>query len=116
MGDLGEAHAVEPFVGVIIMQVRYPGGVGAAAAELADIVAQGSRADHGEVHRQSRLLGLTAHVQGHIVDADGVGGRVERHDLPSEAHQLLESGLSDRFLTGGVLIRDQAVFELLRRE
>ena len=116
VGDLGQAHAVEPFVCVIIMKIRYPGGVAAAAAELADIVAQGSRADHGEVHRQPRLLGLTAHVQGHIVDADGVGGRVEGHDLPAEAHQLLESGLGDRFLTGGVLVRDQAVFKLLRRE
>ena len=116
VGDLGQAHAVEPFVCVIVMKIRYPGGVAAAAAELADIVAQGSRADHGEVHRQPRLLGLTAHVQGHIVDADGVGGRVEGHDLPAEAHQLLESGLGDRFLTGGVLVRDQAVFKLLRRE
>ena len=96
------------------MQIGYPGGVTAPAAEFADVVAQSRRADEGQVHREARLLCKQGRMHRYIVHADGVGGRVEGLQLPSQAQQRHQMSLAHRQPEARVFRRHIAVFLLLR--
>ena len=108
VGDLGQALLGEPLVREIIVQIRDPGGVFAAAAEFSEVVGQRGGADQRDVHGQAGLLRLPGDVQGQIVHADGVGGRVEGHGLPAQPHQRHEARRLHGPAEQRILLRDQA--------
>ena len=115
MGDLRQALPLQPLIGIVIMQIRDALGVVAAAAEFADVVAEGSRADHRNIHRQSGLRRLPRDMERQMVHADRVRGGVEGHDLPPDPHEGDEMRLADRVQPAAVLLADQAAAQFLLR-
>ena len=100
MGDRRQALTAEPLIRIVVVQVGDPARVRPVAAEFADVVAERGGAYHRDVDRESGSLGLAAHVQGQVVDADGMGGRVKGHDLSADPHQLHEIRLPHRLPAG----------------
>ena len=87
MADIRQLPAAEPLVGVVIVQIRHP--LPGAAAELADVVADGAAGDQGQVQLHAPPAQSPPGGDGHMVDPHNVlQGPVGRH-LQAQAHHLV---------------------------
>ena len=70
MADVRQLPAAEPLVGVVIVQIRHP--LPEAAAELADVVADGAAGDQGQVQLHAPPAQSPPGGDGHMVDPHNV--------------------------------------------
>ena len=75
---------------------------------------QRRRADQCQIHRQTGFCRLLPHVQRHMVHADGVGGGVKGHTLPTDSQQGQKVRLINGLPPGRIFLGDQTVFQFLR--